>query len=85
MDANRLRDRWGSIHARPLSTTFYDPKRFLPSAKGVDYLKAIFANALGAADVEHIRHLFHPGNLVHPYDSVNTHVNKRIRRIDPSE
>ena len=85
VDANRLRDRWGNIHARPLSTSFYDPKRFLPSAKGVDYLKAIFANALGAADVECIRQLFHPGNLVHPYDSVNTHINKRIRRIDPSE
>jgi ATP-dependent phosphofructokinase / diphosphate-dependent phosphofructokinase len=85
VDANRLRDRWGSIHARPLSTTFYDPRRFLPSAKGVDYLKAIFANALGGEDVEHIRQLFNPGNLVHPYDSVNTHINKRIRRIDPSE
>jgi 6-phosphofructokinase 1 len=85
IDANRLRDRWGSIHARPLSTTFYDSKRFLPSAKGVEYLKAIFANALGAEDVECQRQLFHPGNLVHPYDSVNTHVNKRIRRIDPNE
>ena len=85
IDANRLRDRWGNIHARPLSTTFYDPGRFLPSPKGVEYLKAIFANALGAADVECQRQLFHPGNLVHPYDSVNTHVNKRIRRIDPNE
>jgi 6-phosphofructokinase 1 len=85
VDANRIRDRWGSIHARPLSTTFYDSTRFLPSAKGVDYLRAIFANALGAADVECLRSLFHPGNLVHPYDSVNTHINKRIRRIDPNE
>lgn len=85
VDANRLRDRWGSIHARPLSTSFYDPGRFLPSAKGVDYLRAIFANALGGEDVEHIRLLFNPGNLVHPYDSVNTHINKRIRRIDPNE
>jgi 6-phosphofructokinase len=85
IDANRLRDRWGNIHARPLSTTFYDAKRFLPSAKGIAYLRAIFGNALGADDVECIRKLFDAGNLVHPYDSVNVHINKRIRRIDPNE
>jgi 6-phosphofructokinase len=85
IDANKLRDRWGNIHARPLSTSFYDPKRFTPSAKGVAYLRAIFSNALGAEDVECIRQLFNGGNLVHPYDSVNVHINKRIRRIDPNE
>jgi 6-phosphofructokinase len=85
IDANKLLDRWGNMHARPLSTTFYDPIRFLPSAKGVNYLRSIFSNALGADDVECIRHLFDGGNLVHPYDSVNTHINKRIRRIDPTE
>ena len=84
-DANKIRDRWGNIHARPLSTTFYDPVKFKPSAKGVDYLRAIFTNALGADDVESIRQLFSGGNLIHPYESVNTHINKRIRRIDPSE
>src|SRR5206468_9373117 len=31
MDANKLRDRWGVIHARPLPVAFYDPKRFQPS------------------------------------------------------
>lgn len=79
--SNRLRDRWGEVHARPLSTTFYDPKRFQPSAKGIEYLKAIFTNALGADDVESSRELFHPGNIVHPYQSVNVDINKRIRRL----
>jgi ATP-dependent phosphofructokinase / diphosphate-dependent phosphofructokinase len=83
VDANRLRDPWGTIHARPLAKSFYDQRRFGPSAKGVEYLRAIFANALGTEDLEGQRPLFDTGNLVHPYDSVNTHVNKRIRRLRP--
>ena len=83
VDANKLRDRWGNIHARPLSGTFYDPKRFLPSAKGVQYLRSIFSNALGGGDVESLMSLFDTGNLTHPYDSVNVDVNKRIRRLGP--
>ncbi len=83
VDANRLRDPWGTIHARPLSRSFYDPKRFGPSPKGVAYLRAIFTNALGSEDLEGQRSLFDTGNLVHSYDSVNTHVNKRIRRLMP--
>jgi 6-phosphofructokinase 1 len=83
IDANRLRDRWGAIHARPLSPSFYDPRRFQPSAKGVEYLRSIFSSALGVDDVEAIRSIFDTGNLVHPYDSVNVHVNKRIHRLDP--
>lgn len=82
IDANRLRDRWGAIHARPLSTSFFDPRRFQPSAKGVEYLRSIFANALGVDDVESMRSIFNTGNIVHPYDSVNVHVNKRIQRLD---
>ena len=82
LDANKLRDRWGTIHARPLSPSFYDPKRFLPSAKGVEYLRTIFTNALGVDDVESIRHLFDTGKLTHPYDSVNVDINKRIHRLD---
>ena len=81
IDANKLRDRWGGIHARPLSPTFYDPKRFQPSAKGVDYLRSIFTNALGVDDVESTRSLFDTGNLTHPYDSVNVDINKRIYRL----
>ncbi len=85
IDGNKLRDRWGNIHARPLSTTFYDPDRFQPSRKGVDYLRSIFTNALGADDVECQRRLFDTGNLTHPYDSVNIDVNKRIRRLPPGD
>ncbi len=81
IDANKLRDRWGNIHARPLSTTFYDRERFQPSAKGVEYLRSIFSNALGVDDVESIRSLFDVGNLIHPYNSVNVDVNKRIMRL----
>ena len=85
VDANKLRDRWGNIHARPLSGTFYDPKRFLPSAKGVKYLRSIFSNALGEGDVESLMSLFDTGNLTHPYDSVNVDVNKRIHRLGPAD
>ena len=83
VDANKLRDRWGNIHARPLSSTFYDSKRFQPSPKGVEYLRSIFSTALGSDDVEDLKSLFNTGNLTHPYASVNVDVNKRIRRLDP--
>ena len=82
-DANKLRDRWGVIHARPLPTAFYDPQRFQPSAQGKNYFRSMFTNALGAEDVECIRSIFDTGNLTHPYDSVNVHVHKRIRRLAP--
>jgi len=82
LDANKLRDRWGTIHARPLSPSLYDPKRFFPSAKGIEYLRTIFTNALGVDDVESIRHLFDTGKLTHPYESVNVDINKRIHRLD---
>jgi 6-phosphofructokinase 1 len=81
--ANQIRDRWSSIHARPLATSFYDPQRFQPSAKGVEYLHTIFATALGTDDLECQRSLFNTGNLVYPYYSVNVDINKRIRRLDP--
>ncbi len=80
--ANRLRDRWNVIHARPLSPSFYDSHRFQPSAKGVEYLRTIFTNALGADDVEAIRGLFNTASLIQPYDSVNVDINKRIQRLE---
>jgi 6-phosphofructokinase 1 len=83
-DANKLRDRWGTIHARPLSPSLYDPVRFQPSAKGVEYLRSIFSNALGVDDVESQRSIFDTGHLVHPYDSVNVDINKRILRVSVS-
>jgi hypothetical protein len=83
MDANKIRDRWGVIHARPLPVAFYDTKRFQPSPQGVEYFRSMFTNALGAEDVESIRSIFDIGNLIHPFDSVNVHVHKRIRRLPP--
>src|SRR4051812_48367506 len=81
IDASKLRDRWGTIHARPLSPTLYDPKRFQPSPKGIEYLRSLFSTALGVDDVESIRSIFNTGNLTHPYPSVNVDINKRIRRL----
>jgi 6-phosphofructokinase 1 len=82
IDANKLRDRWGTIHARPMSPTLYDPHRFQPSPKGIEYLRSIFSKALGVDDVESIRSIFSTGNLTHPYASVNVDINKRIRRLE---
>lgn len=84
IDANKLRDHWGNIHARPLSPSFYDPNRFQPSAKGIEYLRAIFNHALGVDDIESMRSIFNTGNLIHPYDSVNVDITKRILRVDPT-
>jgi 6-phosphofructokinase 1 len=81
---HKLRDRWNTVHARPLSQLFYDPKRFHPSAQGIEYLRAIFSNALGADDLECQRSLFETGSLIHPYYSVNVDITKRIRRLSGS-
>jgi 6-phosphofructokinase 1 len=81
-DANRFRDRWGLIHARSLHPSLYDPARMRPSKLGIDYLLPIFTKAIGYDDAEHMRQtLFDPGNLTHPYHSVNTDVHKRIRYL----
>jgi 6-phosphofructokinase len=85
IDANKLRDSKGIIHARPLSPSLYDSNRFQPSAKGIEYLRSIFSNALGVDDVECIRSMFNTGNLVQPYASVNVDINKRIRRLHPNQ
>ena len=85
VDANKLRDRWGTIHARPLSPSLYDPKRFQPSPKGRRVpRRTIFTNALGieATSRASARSSSTPRNLVHPYDSVNVDINKRILRLD---
>ena len=79
IDANLLRDQWGEIHPRYMHISLYDPERFQPSEKGVDYLKPIFTNAIGADDVEWIRaQLFDPHHLSQPYHSVNFDMQKRI-------
>jgi hypothetical protein len=82
-DANCFRDRWGHIHARSMHPSLYDPKLMKPSKVGRDYLLPIFSNAIGEDDTEHLRQtLFAAGNLTHPYRSINTDVNKRIRYLD---
>ena len=79
-EGHRLRDRWGQIHARFMHPSFYDEDHMKPSQVGIDYLLPIFTNAVGHDDVEHIRRtLFASGNLMLPYHSVNTDINKRIR------
>jgi 6-phosphofructokinase 1 len=82
-DGNAFRDRWGLIHARKMHASFYDPELMRPSRTGVDFLLPIFTNAIGHADVEHTRETaFDSGNLLRPYHSVNTDINKRIRYLD---
>ncbi|MGB1892440.1 MAG: 6-phosphofructokinase [Candidatus Latescibacterota bacterium] len=81
-EGHRLRDRWGQIHARFMHPSFYDEDHMKPSQVGIDYLLPIFTNAVGHDDVEHIRRtLFASGNLMLPYHSVNTDINKRIRYL----
>ncbi len=82
-DANRLRDRWGLIHARRLHPALYDAKLMKPSKMGIDYLLPIFTDAIGNDDTEHMRQtLFDAGNLTQPYHSINTDVHKRIRYLE---
>lgn len=81
-DGNRLRDRWGHIHARRLHPALYDAQLMRPSPMGVDYLLPIFTNAIGADDMENLRTArFAPGNLTQAYHSINTDVAKRIRYL----
>lgn len=81
-DANRFRDRWGLIHARPLHPELYDAKLMKPSKLGIEYLMPIFTDAIGEDDMEFIRQtLFASGNLIQPYHSINTDIAKRIRLL----
>lgn len=82
-DANRLRDRWGRIHARQVHPSFYDAEGMRPSAEGIEYLLPIFSTAVGHDDLEYIRQsLFRAGNLMLPYHSINTDVHRRIRYLN---
>ena len=65
------------------SRSLLRPEDVQTFAQGVQYFRSMFANALGAEDVESIRSIFDTGNLIHPYDSVNVHIHKRIRRLPP--
>jgi 6-phosphofructokinase 1 len=82
-DGNAFRDRWGIIHARNMHPSFYDAELMRPSRTGIEYLLPIFTNAIGHADVEHLREsIFDAGSLFRPYHSVNTDINKRIRYLE---
>jgi len=82
---NGFRDRWGLIHARQLHPSFYDPLRFKPSRIGIEYLMQIFTHAVGPDDVEYLRDaLFASGNLIEPYHSANTDINKRLQFLEMS-
>ncbi|MDA1014919.1 MAG: hypothetical protein O3A00_10775 [Planctomycetota bacterium] len=83
IDANKLRNQWGSIHARNVHPSFYDEKRFMPSRLGEAYLMNIFTNAIGSDDVEFLRSdLFNAGNLTTRYQSVNLDIQKRIQYLN---
>ena len=80
ISANKLRDQWGEIHPREVHPVMYDSRRMQLSQFGIDYLKPIFTNAIGADDVECIRtQMFGAGSLSNRYQSVNTDIRKRIR------
>ena len=83
LSANRLRDRWGIIHAREVHPSLYDENRFQPSKLGRDYLEPIFTRAIGHEDLEVLHDtLFSPGNLVTRHQSVNVAIQKRIKYLD---
>lgn len=84
--ANKLRDRWSTIHPRSLHPLFYDAYRFQPSKLGVEFLKPIFTGAISTGDVEYIRtSLFNPGNLTSRYQSINVDIHKRMRFLTESK
>lgn len=81
-DANGFRDRWGLIHARKMHPSFYNATKMKPSNLGREYLKPIFANALGQDDLEYQRlSTFSHCNLTLPYHSINTDIQKRIKYV----
>ncbi|MBS0209353.1 MAG: 6-phosphofructokinase [Planctomycetes bacterium] len=87
IDANKLRDRWGMIHAREMHPAFYDAEGMKPSKLGIEYLMPIFTSAIGHDDVEHMRQtMFDSGNLGRPYHSVNIDIGRRTKYLsNPAE
>lgn len=82
ISANKLRDHTGEIHPRCVHSSMYDVCRMQPSEFGEEYLRSIFTNAIGWDDVEYLRaEIFSPGKLSTRYQSVNTDVRKRTRRL----
>lgn len=82
LSANKLRDQNGIIHAREVHHSLYSEQRFQPSELGRQYFAPIFQNAIGHEDMEAIKCLFSPGNLLTRYQSFNVEMQKRIRFLD---
>ena len=85
LPASQLRDRWGVVRPRRVDRSFFDEAQWKISPTGCDYLRAIFADAVGADDLEHLRgDLFDTGHLVTGYPSVNVRLAQRVRRLEDS-
>ena len=84
--ASRLRDRWGVVRPRLVHHSFFDNENWRISPRGCDYLRAIFTDAVGSGDVEHLRgDLFDTGHLATAYQSINVRLAQRVRRVSPPE
>ncbi|HCK51763.1 MAG TPA: 6-phosphofructokinase [Planctomycetaceae bacterium] len=82
ISASDLRDRWGTVRPRLVHQSFFDGQQWRVSARGQDYLRAIFTDAVGADDVEHLRgDLFDAGHLATGFQSVNVKLAQRVRRV----
>ena len=83
--ASQLRDRWGVVRPRLVHHSFFDDENWRISPRGSDYLRAIFTDAVGSGDVEHLRgDLFDAGHLATTYQSVNVRLAQRVRRVTTS-
>ena len=82
ISASQLRDRWGIVRPRLVHRSFFDDQQWKVSPRGHDYLRAIFTDAVGADDVEHLRgDLFDAGHLATGFQSVNVKLAQRVRRV----
>ena len=82
-DTQVLRGNDGVIHARRVDESFYDSQRLHISETGIGYLLPIFSDAIGAGDVEQIRHsLFDSGNLQDEYRSISVAMQRRTETLD---
>ena len=81
-DTQLLRGDDGVIHARRVHDSFYDSSRMHISETGIRYLLPIFSDAIGAEDVEQIRHsLFDSGNLQDEYRSISVAMKRRTETL----
>jgi len=79
--ANQLRDRWNVVRPRTVHPDLFDGTDWKVSPLGADYLQAIFTEAVGSGDVEHLRGgLFDAGHLSTGYRSVNVLLDQRTQR-----